>query len=884
VAYDNDCSDRGPLHYAVRVIRVNKQLWEDFAKRKSYNQTNFLDLQAITDADHNLLFLHSRKPLDRELIQSLELEIVASDRGLKFEDRFSSSLKVFINVADINDNAPRFESPVYNLEFDEGLEEKTELIQLNAVDPDYGRNGEVRYDFAFFNEEIKDTFCIDPFTGSLALRKRLDFARKSFWQLSIKAYDLSQSENSKSSIALVNIRVNDVNNHEPEISVSFFGIQSVIESRLLTRKEVNKDSPSREELVYVAKSLPVDTAIGLVTIVDKDADLNGHIENITLILRQSGRIPVYLQDYYSQIEQPALFSADPGLNDEIELLLKPDIKKLKLDPARPNKKKYLLRINAELSKSSSSSSSSYEIELKASDRGAERVLTGAKLFKLVVIANAGAYDDDTGYIEDDLDEPSRFVFGKSTYEVDVVAANSSSPVELAKLNATDLDMHSAVRYELLLPVFRKPSKLANCSAELFDYLSVDSLNGVIVLNKTLETPWCSSYLYQIRATDLLENRLSSVLNFRLRVIGAETAHKARPKFKQRHYTFHIAERTMANASNSIKLDYPNLSADLAFRIEALGYEETDLDGFFAVLKDTREQSVKLMIKQPLDAKKQKKIVFKLIVSDAGDEFDSDFALVEINVLESDESSRIVPLTSGELDAIRISRIGRSDTYFVVVNLDLVYSRANKDTAELYAELYAELIRVIAGDDQVRSFEIKKIGFNDLNRVKMHRSRSPKTKQDVSHKQLAFKSKHKDEYGINVEASWIPVGAATQNLFSLNKTSGCLKLDLSRFQTIRSKQGSRNELLNSSKKTLPLPLMALLTVELGFMNKFAAEELNLIVVLVNNSTIESNVLNLSELRSFFATKSASAEFKLSSLFNKPSEDESQTSILNNSRLG
>ena len=880
MAYDNDCSDRGPLNYAVRVIRVNKQLWDDFAKRKSYNQTNFLDLQAITDADHNLLFLFSRKPLDRELIQSLELEIVASDRGFKFEDRFSSSLKVFINVADINDNAPRFESPVYNLEFDEGLEEKTELIQLKAVDPDYGRNGEVRYDFAFFNEEIKDTFYIDPFTGSLALRKRLDFAKKSFWQLSIKAYDLSQSENSKSSIAIVNIRVNDINNHEPEISIIFFGIQNVIEPRLLTRKELNKDSLRKEELVYVAKSLPVDTAIGLVTIVDKDVDFNGYIENITLNLKQPGRIPVYLQDYYSQIEeQPAVFSTDSGLNDEIELILKPDMKKIKqLDPAKPNKKKYLLRINSELSKSSNKLNS-YEIELKASDRGAERILTGTKLFKLVVINNTGAYDDEMGYIEDDVDEPSRFVFGKSTYEV-YVAANSSFPAELAKLNATDLDMNSAVRYELLLPAFRKPNKLVNCSAELFDYLSIDSYNGVIVLNKTLEKT-CLSYFYQIRATDLIENRLSSVLNFRLHVIGADTARNARPKFEQKHYIFHIAEQTMANAStNTIKLDYPNLSSDLVFRIEGLGYDETNLDEYFAVLKDTNDQSVKLMIKQPLDAKKQKKIAFKLIVSDAGDELDSDYALVEINVLESDESSRIVPLISSELDAIRISRIGRSNTYFVVINLDLVYNLVNKDTVELYAEL----VRVIAGDDQVKSFEIKKIGFNDLNRVKKHRSRSPKTKQDVNHKQLAFKPKHKDENGINVEASWIPLGATTQNLFSLNKTSGCLKLDLSRFQTIRSKQGTRNELLNNSKKTLPLPLMALLTVELGFINKFAAEELNLIVVLVNNSTIESNMLNLSELRSFFATKSASIDFKLSSLFNKPSEDESQTSILNNNRLG
>jgi hypothetical protein len=126
---------------------------------------------------------------------------------------------------------------VYNLEFDEGLEAGTDLIQLRAHDPDSDVNGEIIYEITGSDSRIYNTFQINPKNGMLSLKKRLDFSTKSMWQLSVKATDQCLNLDSRrSSIAIVNLRVNDVNDHKPEINIHFFAISGVIEPRILKIK------------------------------------------------------------------------------------------------------------------------------------------------------------------------------------------------------------------------------------------------------------------------------------------------------------------------------------------------------------------------------------------------------------------------------------------------------------------------------------------------------------------------------------------------------------------------------------------------------------------------------------------------------------------------
>lgn len=64
---------------------------------------------------------------------------------------------------------------------------------------------------------------------------------------------------------------------------------------------------------------------------------------------------------------------------------------------------------------------------------------------------------------------------------------------------------------------QKRAKLIKCSFDLYKYLSIETLTGVISLNKSLDREQCSDFKYFIRATDLVEKRLSSVLTFKIHV-------------------------------------------------------------------------------------------------------------------------------------------------------------------------------------------------------------------------------------------------------------------------------------------------------------------------------------------------------------------------------
>ncbi len=161
-----------------------------------------------------------------------------------------------------------FIQKVYSLEFDEGLPELTKLLRLEADDSDEHLNGQVRYELSdMAGKEVHENFMVVAETGDLVLRRRLAYnARQNtnLWQISVRATDQSLSLASrKSGMALVNVRVADVNDHKPEVAVSFFHMPSLIEPRMLIRKHLNSDlSDGSEQIVYLARNFPRNSVIG----------------------------------------------------------------------------------------------------------------------------------------------------------------------------------------------------------------------------------------------------------------------------------------------------------------------------------------------------------------------------------------------------------------------------------------------------------------------------------------------------------------------------------------------------------------------------------------------------------------------------------------------
>lgn len=125
------------------------------------------------------------KKLDRETTSLYKLKIVAHDASLSV--KLSASATITIEVLDENDNAPEFVQTNSNISVIETTQLGTELIKFRATDSDLGINSQIKY--AIANGNKKDTFNIDPISGSLFLHKQLDYEDTHTYVLNITAYD-----------------------------------------------------------------------------------------------------------------------------------------------------------------------------------------------------------------------------------------------------------------------------------------------------------------------------------------------------------------------------------------------------------------------------------------------------------------------------------------------------------------------------------------------------------------------------------------------------------------------------------------------------------------------------------------------------------------------
>ena len=95
--------------------------------------------------------------LDRETKAVHQLTFLAET---KTSPTLNSYFKLTVQVLDSNDNAPEFQSDPYDIMVSEALAPGTDVVQVQALDPDFGANGEIRYLFTQFNYPLM-LFCLN---------------------------------------------------------------------------------------------------------------------------------------------------------------------------------------------------------------------------------------------------------------------------------------------------------------------------------------------------------------------------------------------------------------------------------------------------------------------------------------------------------------------------------------------------------------------------------------------------------------------------------------------------------------------------------------------------------------------------------------------------
>ncbi|XP_032014050.1 protocadherin gamma-A12 isoform X3 [Hylobates moloch] len=209
-----------------------------------------------------------KRALDREEKAAHHLVLTASDGG---DPVRTGTARICVTVLDANDNAPAFAQPEYRASVPENLAVGTQLLVVNATDPDEGVNAEVRYSFRYVDDKAAQVFKLDCNSGTISTIGELDHEDSGFYQMEVQAMDNA----GYSARAKVLITVLDVNDNAPEVVLT-----SLASS--------------------VPENSPRGTLIALLNVNDQDSEENGQVicfiqENLPFKLEKSYR------NYYSLV-------------------------------------------------------------------------------------------------------------------------------------------------------------------------------------------------------------------------------------------------------------------------------------------------------------------------------------------------------------------------------------------------------------------------------------------------------------------------------------------------------------------------------------------------------------------------------------------------------
>ncbi|XP_076607153.1 protocadherin Fat 3 [Chaetodon auriga] len=168
------------------------------------------------------------KPLDYEEVSIFRFKVAATTRRDLIES--VSTVDLEVKILDVNDNKPVFETNTYVATVMEGMPVGTRVVQVRALDPDWGSNGQVTYslgplltynldltkDARSFSGPIttSSVFAIDSKTGWITTVSQMDHEACSSYSFEVVASDLGESQ-SLSSTTVVTITVSDVNDNPP---------------------------------------------------------------------------------------------------------------------------------------------------------------------------------------------------------------------------------------------------------------------------------------------------------------------------------------------------------------------------------------------------------------------------------------------------------------------------------------------------------------------------------------------------------------------------------------------------------------------------------------------------------------------------------------------
>lgn len=214
-AYETAVPEDAPVGTSVATLTVSdKDRGRDGVVRFHIQDGSGLGLFTI---DEESGVIRTTEPLDRESCSQYWLLVHASDLGT---EPLSACAHVFIEVMDVNDNAPELSQPMYFTAVAENSAPVRSVVRVQATDSDSSSEGRLTYDLP---EAHRVFFTVEPKTGVIGTHTALD--REDKPEHSIEVIVSDNGSPALRSTATVVIRVLDANDNRPKFTDKLFHVK-----------------------------------------------------------------------------------------------------------------------------------------------------------------------------------------------------------------------------------------------------------------------------------------------------------------------------------------------------------------------------------------------------------------------------------------------------------------------------------------------------------------------------------------------------------------------------------------------------------------------------------------------------------------------------------
>lgn len=469
--------------------------------------------------------------LDREQNETHYLVIVAETATLPVLFAYAD---VNIHVTDENDNYPKFDTVIYNVEVAENTDKVASILKVTATDADSGSNGDVRYYIDDESNSIRNVFDIDVYTGMITLLSSLDREIQSEFNLKVIATDNGHPKHD--SKVPVSIKIIDYNDNGPQFKLAqdhIYVLESALPGTVLknlllidpdSEKQVMEyyiisgDNQSQFQIGKTGElfiSRPLDReqiSFYNLSILATDGKFTAKSNVQVHIKDVNDNMPYCLKPrYYITINESIAVGAT---------IVK--VKALDFDSSNDFKLRYYL---------SGRSSDDFVICKETGVLRVAKLLDRERISKYNIFAHI---QDGKEFVRECVSEiiitvndinDNAPIFTMPSYRVSI-QEDAQLQTLVTKVHATDKDfgINRKIRYSLI--------------GTNSDYFGISKSTGIIKLEKNLDRETISLYNLTIMAEDFGKPILSSVVNI---VINILDINDNPPEFTLRQYSSHIHE-------------------------------------------------------------------------------------------------------------------------------------------------------------------------------------------------------------------------------------------------------------------------------------------------------------------------------------------------------